>query len=58
MILIEKRWSSSVCGCRSFLGADISSDHNLVFKQFPEQIQEVTGHQNESPKIQHKQADQ
>jgi len=34
MILIEKRWSSSVCGCRSYPGADISSDHNLVLSSF------------------------
>jgi len=34
MILIEKRWSSSVCGCRSFPGPEISSDHNLVLSSF------------------------
>jgi hypothetical protein len=30
MILISKRWSSSVQQCRSFQGADIDSDHSLV----------------------------
>ena len=29
-VLIEKRWQSSVKLCRTFHGADISSDHSLV----------------------------
>ena len=30
LILIDKRWSTSVRLCRSFQGADIASDHSLV----------------------------
>ena len=30
LILIDKRWISSVQQCRSFQGADIESDHSLV----------------------------
>ncbi len=30
LIMINRRWASSVRECRSFPGADISSDHNLV----------------------------
>lgn len=30
LILIQNRWKSSVINCRTFQGADISSDHSLV----------------------------
>ncbi|CAF4177383.1 unnamed protein product [Rotaria magnacalcarata] len=30
LILIQKRWKSSVMNCRTFQSADISSDHSLV----------------------------
>ncbi|CAF1270699.1 unnamed protein product [Adineta ricciae] len=30
LIIIQKRWKSSVVNCRTFQGADISSDHSLV----------------------------
>ena len=29
-IIIQKRWRTSVTNCRTFQGADISSDHSLV----------------------------
>ena len=29
-IIIQKRWKTSVANCRTFQGADISSDHSLV----------------------------
>ncbi|XP_067125506.1 craniofacial development protein 2-like [Centruroides vittatus] len=31
MILIQRRWSTSVQQCRTFQGANIDSDHSLVF---------------------------
>ena len=30
LIIIEKRWKTSIINCRTFQGADISSDHSLV----------------------------
>ena len=30
LILIDKRWKSAVRNCRTYQGADISSDHSLV----------------------------
>jgi hypothetical protein len=30
LILIERRWKTSVTNCRTFQSADISSDHSLV----------------------------
>ena len=30
MILVSKSWMSSIQGCRSFPGADLATDHNLV----------------------------
>ncbi|CAF1621865.1 unnamed protein product, partial [Adineta ricciae] len=30
LILVQQRWKSSVINCRTFQGADISSDHSLV----------------------------
>ncbi|CAF4961092.1 unnamed protein product [Rotaria socialis] len=30
LVLIQKRWKSSVTNCRTFQSADISSDHSLV----------------------------
>ncbi|CAF3402770.1 unnamed protein product [Rotaria sp. Silwood1] len=30
LIMIQKRWKTSVVNCRTFQGADISSDHSLV----------------------------
>ena len=33
LILIDKRWKSTVRNCRTYQGADISSDHNLVMRK-------------------------
>ncbi len=30
LIIVQKRWKTSVINCRTFQGADISSDHSLV----------------------------
>ena len=30
MVLIDRRWKTSVRNCRTYHGADISSDHSLV----------------------------
>ena len=46
MILVNNRWKSSVNGCRSFPGADISSDHNLVICNFKLYLKKISGRQN------------
>ncbi|CAF3943470.1 unnamed protein product [Rotaria magnacalcarata] len=30
LVIVQKRWETSVTNCRTFQGADISSDHSLV----------------------------
>jgi hypothetical protein len=30
LIIVQKRWKTSAINCRTFQGADISSDHSLV----------------------------
>ena len=30
LMLIERRWKSSIRNCRTYQGADVSSDHSLV----------------------------
>ena len=51
MILIRRKWATSVQQCRTFQGADIDSDHSLVManikiklKKTQSTIQKAKGH--------------
>ena len=50
MILVDKRRASSVCSCRSFQGADISSDHSLVLSSFKSRLKRIPAKKLQRPK--------
>ena len=50
-ILVSKRWMSSISGCRSFPGADIASDHNLVICNAKLRFKKLARRQNKIRKF-------
>ncbi|CAF1329573.1 unnamed protein product [Adineta ricciae] len=51
LILIQKRWKSSVINCRTFQGADISSDHSLVLCNIKLKLKSVPTKLKQNPRL-------
>ncbi|CAF1392297.1 unnamed protein product [Adineta steineri] len=51
LILIQNRWKSSVINCRTFQGADISSDHSLVLCNIKLKLKNLTNKPKQSLRL-------
>ncbi|XP_016299301.1 uncharacterized protein LOC107656114 [Sinocyclocheilus anshuiensis] len=50
LVLVDRRWKTAVCVCRTFQGADISSDHSLVMCKLKLRLKRTTRQQRHEPR--------
>ncbi|CAF0805508.1 unnamed protein product [Adineta ricciae] len=51
LILIQRRWKTSIINCRTFQSADISSDHSLVLCNIKLRLKKMSNRPNHSYKV-------
>ena len=51
LVLIDKRWKTSVRNCRSYQGADIDSDHSLILANIKLRLKKSRPRINKEPRL-------